>query len=207
MSLAPWTLAAGLAKPIGTTSATGAGTDVQGTNSISLTEALGHWHDFYALAGEASATMVGLLFVAASVSSGAFSTTRRAAQRVFLSASVVNFSSVLAACMVVLSPLGTGPFLGAAIVACALFGLSHSALALRDTLRDGLIAKIDLEDRTWYLVMPILGYVIEATSGTILALQRDEGCPALALSVGLLLLVGIHNAWDITIWSITRRRE
>lgn len=180
---------------------------MQGANAMPLTEALGHWHDFYALAGEASATMVGLLFVAASVSSGVFSASRRAAQRVFLSASVVNFSSVLAACLVVMSPLGNGMFLGAAIVACALFGLSHSGLAMRDTLRDGLIAKIDLEDRTWYLIMPIVGYVMEASSGVILALRWDEGCAALALSMGLLLLVGIHNAWDITIWSITRRRE
>jgi hypothetical protein len=35
----------------------------------------------------------------------------------------------------------------------------------------------------------------------------DVGCMALALSLGLLLVVGIHNAWDITLWSITRRQE
>lgn len=184
----------------------GAGIDVPGANTTTLTEALGHWHDFYGLAGEASATMVGLLFVAASVSSGVFSADRRSAQRVFLSASVVNFSSVLAACLVVLSPLGNGMFLGAAIVACGLLGLGHSSLAWRDTVHDGLIAKIDLEDRAWYFIMPIVGYLLEAASGLILALQWDEGCAALALSMGL-LLTGVHNAWDITIWSITRRRE
>ena len=31
------------------------------------TDALSHWHEFYMLGGTASATMVGLLFVAASV--------------------------------------------------------------------------------------------------------------------------------------------
>jgi hypothetical protein len=30
---------------------------------------------------------------------------------------------------------------------------------------------------------------------------------ALALSLVLLLVIGIHNAWDITLWSITRRRD
>jgi hypothetical protein len=30
---------------------------------------------------------------------------------------------------------------------------------------------------------------------------------ALALSLGLLLVIGLHNAWDITLWSITRRRD
>jgi hypothetical protein len=30
---------------------------------------------------------------------------------------------------------------------------------------------------------------------------------ALALAVGILLVIGIHNAWDITVWSITRPRD
>ena len=38
----------------------------------SLTDALAHWHEFYTLLGTASATMVGLLFVAATVGSGVF---------------------------------------------------------------------------------------------------------------------------------------
>jgi hypothetical protein len=25
--------------------------------------------------------------------------------------------------------------------------------------------------------------------------------------VGILLVIGIHNAWDITVWSITRPRD
>jgi hypothetical protein len=55
--------------------------------------------------------------------------------------------------------------------------------------------------------MPAVGYLFETASGVILALRLNEGCGALAVSVGTLLAVGIHNAWDITLWSITRRRE
>jgi hypothetical protein len=178
-----------------------------GANVMPPTDALGPWHEFYMLGGTASATMVGLLFVAASVGAGVFSADRRAPLRVFLSASVINFSSVLVACLVVLAPVGNWRLLGGMIVACSLFGLAHGCLAWRDTVRDGLIAAIDLEDRTWYLVMPIIGYLLEAGSGIALALRLDQGSAALALSIGLLLLVGIHNAWDITIWSITRRKE
>jgi len=29
----------------------------------------------------------------------------------------------------------------------------------------------------------------------------------LAVAMGAMLLVAIHNAWDITVWSVTRRRE
>jgi hypothetical protein len=168
--------------------------------------ALGSWHDFYALLGTASATLVGLLFVAASVGSGVFSSERRAPLRVFLSASVINFSLLLAVSLIVLTPMPTGSLVGAMIVACAIFGLTHSGLAWRDTLREGLITSIDLEDRTWYVLLPTVGYLCLAASGVIVALGLIAGCVALAGSVGLLLAVGIHNAWDITVWIITRRR-
>jgi hypothetical protein len=174
---------------------------------VKLADALGHWHEFYALVGTASATMVGLLFVAASVGTGVFSADRRAPLRLFLSSSVVNFSSVLAACVVLLAPVENWLLLGGLVAACGLFGLTHACLAWRDTVSDGLITAIDLEDRIWYLVMPIVGYLFVAGSGAALALRLDQGCTALAVSMGLLLAVGIHNAWDITVWSITRRRE
>jgi len=173
---------------------------------LPLAAALGPWHDFYTLLGTASATMVGLLFVAASVGSGVFSSDRRAPLRVFLSASVVNFSLLLATSLIVLAPMRAEPWLGVMIVGCAMFGLIHSGLAWRDTLRDGLIKSIDLEDRTWYVMLPVLGYLCLAASGVILALGLIFGCPALAVSVGMLLAVGVHNAWDITVWIITRRR-
>jgi hypothetical protein len=170
-------------------------------------DALAQWHEFYGLVGTASATLVGLLFVAASVGTGVFSADKRAPLRVFLSSSVVNFSSVLGTSVVLLAPVENWLLLGGLVAACGLFGLAHACLALRDTISDGLIAKIDLEDRTWYLVLPIVGYLFVAGSGAALALRLDQGCIALAVSMGLLLAVGIHNAWDITVWSITRRRE
>jgi hypothetical protein len=75
-------------------------------------------------------------------------------------------------------------------------------------LMDSLISKaIALDDWIWYLVLPIVGYLLEAASGIALALQFDMGCAALAVSIGILLVVGIHNAWDITVWAMTRRRE
>jgi hypothetical protein len=46
----------------------------------------------YALLGTAAGTLVGLLFVAATVATGIFPTDRPAPLRVFLSATVVHFS-------------------------------------------------------------------------------------------------------------------
>jgi hypothetical protein len=172
-----------------------------------LQAALGPWHEFYTLLGTASATMVGLLFVAATVGARVFSANRRAPLRVFLSASVVNFSLTLAVSLAVLAPVRSWVLLGVMIVGCGLFGLVHSVLACVDTVRDGIIKRIDLEDRTWYIALPIIGYLCVVASGVTLALRLDAGCAALAVAVGMLLVVGVHNAWDITVWSITRQRD
>jgi hypothetical protein len=85
--------------------------------------------------------------------------------------------------------------------------LAYYALTWRDTVRDGLSKRIDWDDRIWYGVLPVVCYLFEAASGIALALRSAEGCRALALSLGLLRVIGIHNAWDITLWSLTRRRD
>jgi hypothetical protein len=119
-----------------------------------LPQALAPWHSFYTLLGAASATMTGLLFVAASVALGIFSQDRRGPLRLFLSASVVQFSSILVGCLIVLAPVQDWELLGGLILTCGMFGVAYSATAWRDTVRDGLGAKIDLEDRFWYASSP-----------------------------------------------------
>jgi hypothetical protein len=48
---------------------------------------------------------------------------------------------------------------------------------------------------------------MEAAVGIALASGLALGLPALAATLGLLMLTGIHNAWDITVWSIGRRDQ
>ena len=173
----------------------------------SLTDVLGEWHEFYTLLGTASATLVALLFVAASVGSGVFSLERLAPLRMFLSATVVNFSGGLVVSLIVLAPLHSQFLFGVLIVLCGLFGLAFYAWAWWDAIHDGLSKRIDLEDRAWYAVLPTAGYLLETATGAVCMKWLEIGCELLAVSTSALLLIGIHNAWDITVWTIMRRRE
>ena len=168
---------------------------------------LAHWHEFYTLLGTAAGTLVGLLFVAATVASGVFSSDRSAPLRIFLSATVVHFSSVLLLSLIVLAPIENWSLLGALVLAGGLVGIAYCGLVWRDAKRDGLAAAIDLEDRVWYAVLPVVIYLCEVASGVMLAAGWAAGGAVLAIALTLLLVVGIHNAWDITVWSVTRRRE
>jgi hypothetical protein len=172
-----------------------------------LGDVLARWHEFYALLGAAAGTLVGLLFVAATVGAGVFSDGRRALLRVFLSATVVHFSTVLVLSLMLLAPIEDPTVLGALVMACGLIGVAYYGVVWRDAKRGGLLAAIDLEDRTWYGVLPVVIYLAEAASGVMLAARWTAGCAVLAIALASLLVVGIHNAWDITVWMITRRRE
>lgn len=172
-----------------------------------LAETMARWHEFYSLLGEAAATLIGLLFVAATVSSGVFSSQRRAPLRIFLSASVVHFSSILAICLIVLTPVQTWRSFGVLVAGFGIFGLIYCGMMWRDSVHDGLTARIDTEDRIWYVLFPILAYLLASASGVALALRLEPGCTTLAVAAGVLMAAGIHNAWDITIWIITRPRE
>ena len=173
----------------------------------SLTEVLAPWHDFYTLLGAASATMVGLLFVAATVASGVFSTSRRGPLRIFLSASVLQFVGVLVVCLLALAPLRQWAVFGGLVIAGGGVGVVYSCLCWRDVVRDGIVSRIDWEDRTWYAALPPLCYLGEAGAGIALLLHAPVGCDVLAGAAGVAMIVAIHNAWDITVWTVMRPRR
>ena len=163
------------------------------------------WHEYYTLAGTASATLIGLLFVAASVGSSVWE--RPAALRVFLSATVVHFSSILVIALCVMAPLRNGLAYGLLFAGGGLFGVVYCFLVIRDTVRDGLSKSIELEDRAWYAACPVVGYVLMLGAGIAVAMGFEAGAMVLAISVGLLMVAGIRNAWDITVWIVTRRQS
>lgn len=172
-----------------------------------MIQAFAPWHEFYALLGTASATMVALLFVAASIGSGFFSRSQSAGLRVFLSATVVHFGAILAVCLTVLAPISSAVLFGVIIVSCGCFGLLYCTVGVHGVVRQGINARIDHEDRLWYGLLPVIGYLGTTGSGIAVAMRLELACVSLALATALLLLVGMHNAWDITVWTITRSKE
>ncbi len=163
------------------------------------------WHDFFVLVGTAAATLVGLTFVAASVGSGVFTRERQVGLRSFLSPTVVAFTIVLAACLIGLAPVHEWGVAGAAIIVLGAFGIVYSGLVLRSMFRAGIAAQIDMEDRVWYAVAPCVSYLLLAGAGVCFILALDLSALALAVAMGLLLITGIRNVWDMTTWIVLQR--
>lgn len=167
----------------------------------------GPWHDFYALAGTASATLVGLMFVAASVGTGVFTHERQVGLRTFLSPTVVAFSVALAASLVGVLPVFNWRVPGFFLVGTGLLGVVYSWRVWRQMVQGGIAKSIDLEDRAWYIVVLAVAYLVLAVAGVALGIETEAACVFLAIGVCLLLLAGIRNAWDMTTWIVLRRQE
>jgi hypothetical protein len=165
------------------------------------------WHDFYALIGTASATLVGLMFVAASLGNGVFTEERQVGMRTFLSPTVVAFSTVLAISLVGVMPVSDLRILAALPGGMGVLGVVYSWRVCRRMVDGGIAPSIDREDRIYYVIAPACAYGVLLAAGIAIYTAPQAAGLCLAGSACLLLLAGIRNAWDMTTWVLLRHRD
>ena len=172
--------------------------------AIGLGDALREWHDFYVLIGTASATLVGLTFVAASIGAAYFTAEREAGLRAFLTPTVMHFAAVLIASLVIIVPSHGDLSLGIVLAIGSLLGLGYSLRVWVIVRRRNF--EIDREDQLWYLLAPVTGYLLMAAAAAFAFASADSriALDVLAGSLVLLLVLGIRNAWDMTVWIAIR---
>src|SRR5713226_158555 len=127
-------------------------------------EALRLWHDFYTLIGTAAATLVGLMFVAASIGAGVFTRAHQVGIRSFVSPTVVHFSLVLLLCLITSAPLRAPSALDALLVCLGLVGLGYCGWIWRRMRKHGL-SPTDIADRFLYTLLPATGYLAVIAAG------------------------------------------
>ena len=169
----------------------------------SFAEIIHPWHDFYVLVGTASATLVGLMFVTGSIGANFFTEKSAAAVRAFISPTVVHFSAVLVVAMVSLIPSHDWPALAGLLALVGIPGAVYSAnLWLQLFVRRRF--NIDIVDRLFYALIPVLGYLLLLLAALVLFRQSPAGLDLLAAAQITLLLAGIRNAWDMMLWIVIR---
>jgi len=171
---------------------------------MDLGELLHLWHDFYLLIGTAAATLIGLMFVAASIAASTMTEQHKAGLKAFFSPTVVHFAAVLITCVVLSAPLRKWVTLGALVLAVGAVGVGYSLTVWVRMGRGGFTAKIDLADRFWYALSPVAGHLLVVVAGIAALLHNEHSLELLAIAILLLLLAGLRNAWDITAWAVTR---
>jgi hypothetical protein len=169
----------------------------------SLAELLHDWHDFYILVGTASATLVGLMFVAASIGASFFNESHNAPMQAFLTPTVVHFAATLFACLLVTIPTHSWHTLGALLGAGGLAGAIYSGRILVDIIVMRRF-KVDASDRLFYALVPLVGYLIAIAASVLLFLQYAMSVNVIAAALLTLLFAAIRNAWDMMCWMVVK---
>ena len=144
--------------------------------SPTLDQALRDWRDFYMLSGTAAATLVGLMFVAASIGSSLFNRRGVAPMHAFVTPTVVHFAATLFVCMISVMPGYSALSLGGVIGLGAFAGLAYCASVIGVIVRRFAVG-LDWEDRAFYALLPVSGYLLllgSSRAGVRRAAERSQ---------------------------------
>jgi hypothetical protein len=166
------------------------------------------WHDFFLLTGGAAATLLGLVFVAASIAATIPNEKLGddKMRALWVLPIVWAFVRVLVVSATGLIPGQTAPAFGYVLVVLGVLDLARMA---RTTLGVSEVhrtrERLSATDWAWYVILPATSTIVLGTAG--LGLTLAWPLPAQVLAIGLLghLVVGVHNAWELADWLATRQ--
>src|SRR5271165_1469760 len=165
---------------------------------------LSGWDNFYVIAGSSAAGLTGLTFVVITLSAGA----RRvgaAGLHTFVTPTIVHFGAVLAVAAYLSMPRHGPLSLSLGVGAAGLAGLVYAG-----KIRGGMLTLAPdyspvLEDWIWNVILPAVVYGALLAQALLLWRWPRESMYGVAAAVVLLMIIGIHNAWDIAVWNTVRR--
>jgi hypothetical protein len=170
--------------------------------------ALRDWQNFYLLTGTAAATLIGLLFVAVSISVGSNLTVRKATDAIstFVTPILLSYAPVF-----LISCLGVIPFQSSFIPGAILMvqGSATILLALWVSWRILALHRDDMDRGhwVWHFVLPLVaGILLVATAFGVLQ-GASLALAGLAIADLLCLAVGLRNSWTLTVWLILYRTQ
>ena len=162
---------------------------------------LAEWRDFYVMIGTAAGVIVGATFVVASLAAGMKE--RRVGMRGFITPTAVHLGSVLIVSAILAAPALTNVAL---MVLLGLGGLAGGVYAIIVAARIWRM-NLDLSDRVFYAILPIVAYVTIAFVALLQSRAADLALRVLAGTLVMLLIVGMRNAWDMASFMIMRNES
>jgi hypothetical protein len=170
--------------------------------------ALRDWQTFYVLTGTAAATLIGLLFVAVSISGGITRSVTQIADsiRSFVTPILWTYAQVLLISCLAVMPL-QGP-LALTIVLVAL-GCLDIALTAQVGWRFVFLHREDMDRGhwVWHFVLPLLAGILFVVSALGLLWGQSLAPLGLAITDLLCLAIGLRNSWLLTVWIILNQRQ
>ncbi|HEY1297588.1 MAG TPA: hypothetical protein VGJ60_31285 [Chloroflexota bacterium] len=168
----------------------------------SIASPLAAWANFYVITGSAGAALTGLMFVAIAVMAQVRREVSREGIGAFATPTVVHLTAVIVISAVLSVPWPDLRLLGVCLLAGALAGLIYTLVIIR-RFRRSRPYRPDREDWAWHGVTPCVSYVALGFGGLLFAGAPTLSPYLLSVSILLLMVTGIHNAWDTVAYTTT----
>jgi hypothetical protein len=162
---------------------------------------LAEWRDFYTMIGTAAGVIVGAPFIVASRTSDAKE--RSLGLRGFITPTAVHLGSVLVGSAILDAPTLTPLLLAVLLGAGGLAGATYGVVVATRIWK----LNLDLTDRAFYMVLPILAYLAMAFGALLPRWAVTQTLEILAVALVALLIIGMRNAWDMASFMLTRSRD
>ncbi len=156
---------------------------------------LERWTNFYLLMSEASAALVGLLFVV--ITLGAERKADSTKVPIYLTPTAIYFTSVLFLAALLTIPNHTRLTATLCICFVAFVGLVYSGS--RFIGRDVKKSYYELKDRIAYAAVPFAAYGLIVLGGVLFLQHPQRGLNLVAAGMLSLLAVAIRNSWAIAL--------
>ncbi|MGD0191807.1 MAG: hypothetical protein ABSD74_13795 [Rhizomicrobium sp.] len=162
---------------------------------------LADWRDFYVMIGTASGAIVGATFIVATLAGGLPS--RSIGIRGFITPTAVHLGSVLVGSAILTVPTLTPLFLSILLGAGGFAGVAYSVVVSARIWKMNL----DRDDRIFYTLLPVFAYGALAVAAIMAQWHGTGALEILAVSLVVLLIIGMRNAWDMTTFMVTRDKQ
>jgi len=164
------------------------------------------WDVYYTVTGTSASALTGLTFVIITLMRDSERRTTSDGVTAFSTPTVVHFTAalMLSGFLIAPWPLLLWPATFLALVGA--IGVSYQCrimfIALRFTMYEP-----DVEDWIWYTILPMIAYAVVLAGAVGLAYAPAPAAYAPAFGVALLLLIGIHNSWDVVTYITLKDRS
>jgi hypothetical protein len=160
------------------------------------------WESFYVIVGSSGAALTGLQFVVIALVAEANKQSAARGQEsdgqsiaAFGTPTIVHFCAVLIVAAILSAPWPGLSSIGFTLGACGVAGLVYGVIVVRRARRQTGYRPV-FEDWLWFSVLPLIAYALLLVSAILLPSHPERVPFVIGATALLLLLIGIHNAWD-----------
>ena len=165
---------------------------------------LAGWDNFFVIAGSSAAALTGLTFIVITLSAQG-GRVNSSGLKVFITPTIVHFTVVLAFSAFLSMPHHTPWSLCVSLAAAGILGLIYIGTIAASIRRMTSTYVPVHEDWIWNVILPAIAYGTWLAAGCFIWRLPHASLYAVAAVLVGLMLIGIHNAWDIAVWNSTRK--